>query len=187
MGAMLNVQLDRLDGMVAAMRRERRRILEGIAPLANLGVKPAPMNSAEHDCATQVILSLPSAESAQRFAAIFPSVIAGRTGRHNYTEWDQVLMGFGAAHPAMNPFEFPANAECRKTYSKAMCARSLDILNRTVMVPTHPLHREEEIEDTIHNIGVAARVVFGGLKPEDADIRNVKPVDSQKFDMKVTA
>ena len=37
MGAMLNVQLDRLDGMVAAMRRERRQILEGIAPLANLG------------------------------------------------------------------------------------------------------------------------------------------------------
>ena len=39
----------------------------------------------------------------------------------------------------------------------------------------------------IHNIGVAARVVFGGLKREDADLRNVKPVDAQKFDMKVSA
>jgi len=28
-------------------------------------------------------------------------VMAGRTGRHNYTEWDQILMGAGAAHPAM--------------------------------------------------------------------------------------
>ena len=69
---------------------------------------------------------------------IFPSVIAGKTGRHNYTEWDQVLMGAGAAHPAMNPYLMPANAECRRTYSKDMCARSLEILNRTVMVPTHP-------------------------------------------------
>jgi dTDP-4-amino-4,6-dideoxygalactose transaminase len=187
MGAMLNVQLDRLDDIIGAMRRERKMILEGIAPLANLGVKPAPMNSPEHDCSAHVMLSLPSPESAERFSAIFPSVIAGRTGRHNYTEWDQVLLGFGAAHSAMNPFEFPANAECRKTYSKSMCARSLEILNRTIMVPTHPLHRDGDIEDTIHNIGVAARVVFGGLDRADADLRNVKPVDAQKFDMKVTA
>lgn len=187
MGAMLNVQLDRLDGMIEAMRRERKRVLEGIKPLANLGVEPAPMRSPDYDCATHVMLSLPSAESAEQFVSVFPSVIAGKTGRHNYTEWDQILMGFGAAHPAMNPFEFPANRECRKTYSKDMCAASLDILNRTVMAPTHPRHRDEDIEDTIHNIGVAARVVFGGLKREDADIRRAKPVDAQKFDMKVTA
>ena len=187
MGAMLNVQLDRIDGMVGAMRRERRRILAGVAPLANLGIKAAPLNSADHDCSTQVILTLPSAESAARFVSVFPSVIAGKTGRHNYTEWDQVLMGFGAAHPKMNPFEFPANAECRKTYSKDMCARSLEILNRTVMVPTHPQHKDSDIEDTIHNIGVAARVTFGGLSRAEADLRNVKPVDAQKFDLKVDA
>jgi dTDP-4-amino-4,6-dideoxygalactose transaminase len=187
MGAMLNVQLDRLDGMIGAMRRERMMILDGISPLANLGVKPAPMNSPKHDCSAQVMLSLPSTESAERFTAIFPSVIAGRTGRHNYTEWDQVLMGLGAAQSAMNPFDFPANAECRKAYSRSMCARSLDILNRTIMVPSHPLHRDQDIEDTIHNIGVAARVVFGGLARADADLRNVKPIDARKFDMKVTA
>jgi dTDP-4-amino-4,6-dideoxygalactose transaminase len=187
MGAMLNVQLDRLDGMIGAMRRERGMILDGIAPLANLGVKPAPMNSPEHDCSAQVMLSLPSTESAERFTAIFPSVIAGRTGRHNYTEWDQVLMGLGAAHSAMNPFDFLANVECRKAYSRSMCARSLDILNRTVMVPTHPLHHDQDIEDTIHNIGVAARVVFGDLSRAEADLRNVKPIDARKFDMKVTA
>jgi hypothetical protein len=55
------------------------------------------------------------------------------------------------------------------------------------MVPTHPLHRDQDIEDTIHNIGVAARVVFGGLARADADLRNVKAIDARKFDMKVTA
>ena len=78
-------------------------------------------------------------------------------------------MGAGAAHPPMNPYNMPANAECRRTYSKDMCARSLDILNRTVMVATNPLHTAEEIDDIIHNIGVAARVALGGLKPEEAD------------------
>jgi len=54
------------------------------------------------------------------------------------------------------------------------------------MAPMHPQHTDAEIEDAIHNIGVAARVVFGGLPREEADLRNVKPVDAQKFDMKVT-
>jgi hypothetical protein len=141
------------------------------------------MNSPDHDCATQVMFLLPSAAAAEKFVATFPSVIPGKTGRHNYTEWDQVLMGEGAAHPAMNPYRMPANAGCRMTYSKDMCARSLDILNRTVMVPTHPLHGSDEIDDMIRNIDVAARVALGDITAEEAEIRNAKPVDLQKFDM----
>jgi dTDP-4-amino-4,6-dideoxygalactose transaminase len=183
MGAMLNVQLDRIDSMISAMRAEKTRILGGTASLGNLGLNASPMHSPNDDCATQVSFTLPSAADAERFVAIFPSVIAGKTGRHNYTEWDQVLMGAGAAHPLMNPYNMPANAECRRSYSKDMCQRSIDILNRTVMVPTNPAHSDADIEDIIHNIGTAARVVFAGLSREEADLRNVKPIDAQKFDM----
>jgi dTDP-4-amino-4,6-dideoxygalactose transaminase len=184
MGAMLNVQLDRLDGMIEAMREEKKRILAGTAHLGNLGLRPSPMNSPDHDCAAHVMYLLPSAEDALRFAALMPSVIAGRTGRHTYTEWDQVLMRQGAGHPAMNPFTMAANEGCRMTYSKDMCRRSLDILARTVMVATHPLHDDRHIEDTIHNIEVAARAALGDLPIEQADIRNPEPVDARKFDLK---
>jgi hypothetical protein len=129
--------------------------------------------------------SLPSPEAAKRFVSLCPSVIIGKTGRHTYTEWDQVLMGAGAAHPAMNPFNMPANAECRKTYSKDMCSKSLEILDRTIMVATHPEHTAEEISDIIHNIGAAARVALGETTIEEADFRKAKPVDTQKFDLKV--
>ncbi len=187
MAAMLNVQLDRLDGMVEAMRAERDRILEGTKGLDNLGLRQAPLNSRAHDCGAQALFTLPSAAAADQFVAIFPSVIPGKTGRHNYTEWDQVLMGEGAAHPALNPYNLPENAACRREYSKDMCTRSLDILDRTVMVATDPRHSRGEIDDTIHNIGVAARVALGGLSPDEADIRNAKPVDKEKFDMEGTA
>lgn len=183
MGAMLNAQLDRLDGMIEAMHAEKKRILAGTAHLGNLGLRPNPMNSPDHDCATQVMFLLPSAEAAQKFVAVFPSVIPGRTGRHNYTEWDQVLLGEGAAHPAMNPYRMAANAGCRMTYSKDMCARSLDILNRTVMVATHPLHGSDEIDDMVRNIDVAARVALGDITAEEAEIRNARPIDRQKFDI----
>ena len=145
------------------------------------------MNSPDHDSATQVMYLLPTAETAKRFVELFPSVIAGKTGRHTYVEWDQVLMGAGAAHPAMNPFNMPANADCRKRYSKDMCTKSLDILDRTVMVATHPEHSREEISDIIHNIGAAARVALAGLKLSEANFRKAKPVDARKFDLKADA
>jgi dTDP-4-amino-4,6-dideoxygalactose transaminase len=187
MGAMLNVQLDRLDGMIAPMRAEKRRILDGTRHLGNLGLKATPMNSPDDDCATQVMFSLPSAAAAKRFAELAPGVVVGQTGRHNYTEWDQVLMGAGAGHPAMNPFTMPANAECRKTYAKDMCARSLEILDRTVMIATHPDHTDAEIADLTHNIDVAARVALGAARLEDEVLRATQGVDAQKFDLKQEA
>jgi dTDP-4-amino-4,6-dideoxygalactose transaminase len=187
MGAVLNVQLDRIDGVIDAMRRERDTILAGIRDLESLGLRAAPLNSREFDCGTNVFLTLPSAATADVFVKTFPSVIAGKTGRHTYTEWDQVLMGMGAAHPLMNPYNMPANAECRKTYSKDMCARSLEILNRTVLVPTHPLHTKQEIEDIIHNIKAATHVALGHVKSEEVDVRRAGAVDATKYDLKVVS
>jgi dTDP-4-amino-4,6-dideoxygalactose transaminase len=184
-GAMLNVQLDRIDGIVGKMRAEKKEIVEATKRLNNLGLKLAPMHSPDYDCAAHVMYTLPSAEDAIRFTKIFPSVIAGKTGRHTYTEWDQVLMGMGAAHPAMNPYNHPDNAGCRRSYSKDMCARSLDILNRTVMVPTNPSHTAEEIAAIIHNIETASRVVLAGLSREEAELRPTSALDVQKFDMAV--
>jgi hypothetical protein len=77
----------------------------------------------------------------------------------------------------------PANAECRKKYSKDMCGRSLEILNRTVMIAMHPLHTDQDIDDMIHNIGTAAQVSLGGLAPDQARIRNAQPIEEQKFDL----
>ena len=96
-----------------------------------------------------------------------------------------MLIGEGAAHAAMNPYHMPENRDCRRAYAKDMCQRSLDILNRTVMVPMHPLHTAEDIADTIHNIEVAARVALGGMARDEADLGNLQPVDAQKFDMTV--
>jgi hypothetical protein len=115
-------------------------------------------------------------------AELAPGVVAGKTGRHTYTEWDQVLMREGAGHPAMNPYRMPANAGCRMDYSRDMCSRSLDILDRTVMIAMHPLHTETQVGDIIHNIDAAARVALGHAELEDVELREVGPVDLQKFD-----
>ena len=183
MGAMLNVQLDRLDDMVGRMRHERRRILAGTQHLGNLGLRPSPMNSPDHDCGTHLMYLLPDAEAADRLAPLVAGVVAGATGRHNYTEWDQVLLGKGAAHPAMNPYDMAANADCRRSYSRDMCAGSLEILRRTVMIPMHPLHTEQEIDDAIHDIVAAARHVLQPGAAAPIALRLSRSVDKQKFDV----
>jgi hypothetical protein len=83
----------------------------------------------------------------------------------------------------MNPYNHPDNAGCRRTYSKDMRARSLDILNRTVMVPMHPNHSAEEIDAIIHNIDAASRIAHGEMSAEDAEILPTSAFDAQKFDM----
>lgn len=186
-GAMLNVQLDRLDGMVAKMRAEKTRILAGTAYLDNLGLRPSPMNAPDEDCATQIMYLLPDAEAAKRFQKLYPSVIPANTGRHTYTHWDPVLAGEGAAHPALNPYTLPQNQGLRKQTSKDMCPRSLDILNRTVMIATSPLHTDEEIDGMIHDIVAAARLALGDAGTDDVALKAVRPIDAQKFDIKEEA
>jgi len=95
-GAVLNVQLDRIDGIIEAMRRERDTILTASAKRKNSDCARR-RSIAEFDCGTNVFLTLPNAEAATLFVQTFPSVIAGKTGRHTYTEWDQVLMAWGGA------------------------------------------------------------------------------------------
>jgi hypothetical protein len=87
----------------------------------------------------------------------------------------------------MNPYTMPANAECRRTYSRDMCAASLAILNRTILVPTHPQHTRQQIEDIVHNIKAATRVALGKVKGAEAEVRNATAVDATKYDLKVAS
>jgi len=68
-----------------------------------------------------------------------------------------------------------------------MCARSLEILNRSILVPTHPLHTAAEVEDIIHNIKAATRVALGHVKSAEVEVRNAEAVDATKYDLKVVA
>jgi hypothetical protein len=111
-----------------------------------------------------------------------PSVIAGKTGRHTFTQWDQVLMRDGAHHPALNPYRLPENQGCRLNYPDDLCRRSLETLDRTVMVAMHPLHSDREITDIIHNIDAAARVALEDAAPDEVELCAATPVDLQKFD-----
>ena len=155
-GAILNEQLGRLGGMIESMRAQKQRILGETAACA---LEPIPAHSLEWECGTHVMYRFHTPDRAAAFGEAAGGTVAIRTGRHVYTEWDPILAHRGAHHPALDPFRMRENAECRKEYSPGMCRRSLDILERTVFVQTHPDRSEAETEALIRKITAAARTL----------------------------
>jgi len=156
-GAVLNVQLDRIDGLIRACRRQKQRIGR---ETAETGLAPIRYHSPDHECGTHVMWTLPTPEQADDFARRTGGTVAGKTGRHVYTEWDPILNHRGAHHPALDPFRLPANRRCRKKYTRDMCSRSLDVLNRTVMVRTNPDHKRADVTALIRRVREAAKAVL---------------------------
>ena len=182
MGALLNVQLKRLPGMIKKMRAERNKILSSTQNLSNMGIKHSPLNSKNYDCGNYVFFKFNNTLDAEKFTSIFPAPIAGKTGRHNYTEWDQILLKEGSFHQSLNPYKLSQNKKCRMNYSKNMCKSSLEILDKTIMIPTDPKNTKKDINNTIRNI---KRSALAYINKENIKIKQ-KAIDKGKFDYSET-
>ena len=182
MGALLNVQLKRLPGMIKKMRSERNKILSSTQNFSNMGIKHSPLNSKNYDCGNYVFFKFNNTLDAENFTSIFPAPIAGKTGRHNYTEWDQILLKEGSFHQSLNPYKLSQNKKCRMNYNKNMCKSSLEILDKTIMIPTDPKNTKKDINNTIRNI---KRAALAYINKEHIKIKQ-KAIDKGKFDYSET-
>ena len=152
-GAILNVQLGRLPGMIKKMRAEKKRIL---AATADTGLAAIRATSLDWECGTHVMYTLPTPAQADAFAKKVGGFVTAKTGRHIYTEWDPVFNRLGAHHPALDAFRLKENKGCRTNYTKSMCRRSLDILARTVAFGTHPERTAAQVAALISKVRKAA-------------------------------
>lgn len=137
-GAILNAQLDRLPGMITSLRRQKQAIIDATSDLP--GLTPAPQHSPGFECGTHLFYQFATREQAETFAGKVEGTIVGRTGRHTFHEWEPILKHRAGHHAAMNPYQWPANRECRSDYPSDLCQASLDILFRTVQL-TNALDR----------------------------------------------
>lgn len=148
-GAIMNVQLGRLDGILAKMRKQKGEI---VAAGEGAGLQSIRYNSVEHECGTHVGFLFGNEKKARDFCdklslANVPSFLPMDTGRHVYTRWHPILREQGAHHPALDPFKIPANQKCRVKYSEDMCQDSIDILNRSVLIGMHPDNSRARIRE----------------------------------------
>jgi len=148
MGAILRVQLQRLEGILGDLRRISNRIR---TELASTSLWIAPSNDQEGDCGVVVAFQFDRSEDAYAFAGA-PGVNGGLpidTNRHVYSNWETVLQHRVGHCPDMNPYNFPKNQGLRMEYSETMCPRSLDIMARSVYIAINPDWTDSEVEERI--------------------------------------
>jgi dTDP-4-amino-4,6-dideoxygalactose transaminase len=156
--AILRVQMRRLDGILSALRKEKNRIVAELKDVP--GVRFNRVNDAAGDCASTIAFLFDTRKSAAVFvkkmsAAGIPGVHSPiDTDKHVYSNWDAVLEQRGDASEKRNPFRF---TERKLTYSKDMLPRTLEVLGRTVYVPTHVKHARKDQDRIIRSVRKSLR------------------------------
>ena len=144
-GALARMQMQRLDGIIADLRRIRQRLAKALTGDSKRLL--APNNDPDGDCGVMLTLQFNDESAARRFATA-PGVdgkVVIDTGKHVYTQWEPLRMKRIAHHPDMNPFNFAKNQGLRMDYSDGVCAKTLAILRRTVYVSIDPDWEEQAI------------------------------------------
>jgi dTDP-4-amino-4,6-dideoxygalactose transaminase len=135
--AVLRVQIDRLDGILARLRERRDWLLDGVRS-AEAPVAVSPSSDADGDCGNNAMFLFDTATMranvATRAREIEPACNLTSpidSDLHVYTNWAVLLNRQGGFCPAMNPFLRTENQACRMTITPDCCPKTLAILERT--------------------------------------------------------
>jgi len=148
LSAILRVQLSRLETILAAVRREKRIMMEELGEVS--GLTFSPIHDPEGDCGIHLALLFETEEEARvALAAIHPGLnafIPLDTDRHVYTNWEPILKKRGAHHPRLDPFNL---AEVPVRYSEDMLPQTLSVLGRSVCLMTSATREESELLEVL--------------------------------------
>jgi dTDP-4-amino-4,6-dideoxygalactose transaminase len=158
-GAILRVQLTRLDGILADLKRVKKVFMSSLEGCKN--VKFIRSNDIVGDCGSHVGFMFQSEEAARKFAAsegVWGSILID-SKKHVYFDWEPIMKKRGAHHPVLDPFKLLQNRDLNMNYSYDMCPNTLDILSRTVVVGMNPDWTDCDIEKKVDACRKAAALV----------------------------
>ena len=148
--AVMNVQLDRLDGILSDLRKNKKYMMDQLADVC----KFIPSNDIEGDCATTLAVQFDSEGAARKFAEAegINGVLPIDTGKHVYKHWTPIMEKRGAFHPLMDPFKMEANKDIIPDYNENMCPKTLERLSKVVYIGLHPDDSKEVLDEKIQLI-----------------------------------
>lgn len=141
-GAILRVQLTRLDGILADLRRIKKTITDS---LAGSRLSFSRSNDPAGDCGTTLSFIFESEAAARAFSGKAGGWLPIDSNRHVYTNWAPILGKRGAYNRHMNPYEMEKNRDCLINTTPDACPATLDILSRTVYISLHSDWDEQKI------------------------------------------
>lgn len=164
LGAVMLVQLRRLEGLLSAMRERKRMLIEGVRETARRkGVQLQRVADPEGDASVACILLLPDAAAAARAKEALAAENIGAgvlynpevVDYHIYAHWVP-LMAQRTWSEGDGPWRW---AKRKIRYTKDMCPRSLDLLGRALHLDVNPLEGSSELEETIEGVNKVLEAV----------------------------
>ncbi|MBQ8731414.1 MAG: DegT/DnrJ/EryC1/StrS family aminotransferase [Oscillospiraceae bacterium] len=146
-GAILRVQLTRLDGILADLRRIRKQLHDSCPAYT-----PLPSNDYEGDCGVVAGFIFETEKEARAFAKKAGGWLPIDSERHIFCNWEPVVNRRGAFCDEMNPYLMARNAQSNPDYRSETYAKSLDLLSRVVYISINPDWTEEEVAERIARI-----------------------------------
>lgn len=156
-GAVVSVQLARVDEITGPTRRAQERLLEGLS--AFRGLTPRARPDAAGDVGVGVVLALPSEASCQGFVrALVADGIAFRRvygGKPVYQvdriKYKRTWDGRGT------PFRF--HPDSLSPYREGLCPRTEDLVARSAAISLSPTWTAHDVEDVLEAIGKVMAVL----------------------------
>ena len=144
--AVMNVQLDRLDGILTDLRANKKYVCDAIGNEHFI-----PSNDILGDCGTTLAFKFDSEEAARAFATHegINGTLPIDTGKHVYKHWTPIMEKRGAFNPLMDPFKMEANKDIVPDYNENMCPVTLDKLSKVVYVSVNPDDSKETLDAKI--------------------------------------
>jgi len=156
LGAILRVQLQRLDGILTDLRKVKKTIMQALSDVKNLTFIRS--NDIVGDCGTVLAFAFADEKTARTFAASqgVNGSLPIDSGKHVFTNWGPVMNKLGGHNNDVNPYLMEKNKELNMNYAKDMCPKTLDTLSRTVFISLDPDWNEEKINQVISSCREAA-------------------------------
>ena len=148
--AVLNVQLTKLDGILADLRKNKKYLMSALKNDCRF----IPSNDAEGDCATTLAIQFDSEDEARRFATAegINGTLPIDTGKHVYKHWTPIMNKCGAFNPLMDPFKMEANRDIIPDYHENMCPETLQKLARVVYISINPDDSNSQLDQKVEII-----------------------------------
>ncbi|MDO8686306.1 MAG: DegT/DnrJ/EryC1/StrS family aminotransferase, partial [Clostridiales bacterium] len=151
-GAVLKVQLKKRDGLIEKMKGYSKRIREAIGEIP--GVTMRRLNDPEGEIGICVMFFLESLKKVQEISTALRAegIDPGTTEDSNvpdwhiYKYWDHILNRQGN-----NDSGFPFTLSDR-TYSKDMCPKTIDFLERCIHIDVNSLMTDNDVDEIIEGL-----------------------------------